>query len=192
MCGYHPQTKGLTDRFNDTKADKLSFYVSFEQINFDSLLPRLKFSHNIAVQATTKVSPFRLQYGVDSAATFDTIFFFISLSDIVSLAGATRRSQKCRKLPDAVIWNRKQRRGCVMTSIIGMLNTSTRNWFGSWFPQESQVVVKGSFVSTMVHTELYATWYMVQPVDAPKDRKDTSTELPNLSRFIPYMAPGST
>ncbi|GFV09227.1 retrovirus-related Pol polyprotein from transposon 17.6 [Trichonephila clavipes] len=36
---YHPQTNGLTERFNKTLADMLSMYVDVEQKNWDEILP---------------------------------------------------------------------------------------------------------------------------------------------------------
>ncbi|GFV20893.1 transposon Ty3-I Gag-Pol polyprotein [Trichonephila clavipes] len=34
---YHPQTNGLTERFNKTLADMLSMYVDVEQKNWDEI-----------------------------------------------------------------------------------------------------------------------------------------------------------
>ncbi|GFY77112.1 transposon Ty3-I Gag-Pol polyprotein [Trichonephila inaurata madagascariensis] len=50
MTGYHPQTNGLTERFNKTLADMLSMYVGMEQTNWDEILPFVLFAYNIAKQ----------------------------------------------------------------------------------------------------------------------------------------------
>lgn len=50
----------------------------------------------------------------------------------------------------------KQQRRCTMTSITGMSNTRTGNWFGSGFLYASKATVKSSFVSMLVHTVFYA------------------------------------
>ncbi|GFU28101.1 transposon Ty3-I Gag-Pol polyprotein [Trichonephila clavipes] len=50
---YHPQTNGLTERFNKTLADMLSMYVDVEQKNWDEILPFATFAYNTAKQETT-------------------------------------------------------------------------------------------------------------------------------------------
>ncbi|GFT86229.1 hypothetical protein TNCV_3257881 [Trichonephila clavipes] len=47
---YHPQTNGLTERFNKTLADILSMYVDVEQKNWDEILPFVTFAYNTAKQ----------------------------------------------------------------------------------------------------------------------------------------------
>ncbi|GFS82577.1 transposon Tf2-9 polyprotein [Trichonephila clavipes] len=41
---YHPQTNGLTERFNKTLSDMLSMYVDVEQKNWDEILPFVTFA----------------------------------------------------------------------------------------------------------------------------------------------------
>ncbi|GFV34755.1 retrovirus-related Pol polyprotein from transposon 17.6 [Trichonephila clavipes] len=50
---YHPQTNGLTERFNKTLSDMLSMYVDVEQKNWDEILPFVTFAYNTAKQETT-------------------------------------------------------------------------------------------------------------------------------------------
>ncbi|GFV35107.1 retrovirus-related Pol polyprotein from transposon 412 [Trichonephila clavipes] len=50
---YHPQTNGLTERFNKTLVDMLSMYVDVEQKNWDEILPFVTFAYNTAKQETT-------------------------------------------------------------------------------------------------------------------------------------------
>lgn len=71
---YHPQTNGLTERFNKTLADMLSMYVSVEQKNWDSILPFVTFAYNSAKQETTGFSPFFLLYGRNVETPLDVIF----------------------------------------------------------------------------------------------------------------------
>ncbi|GFY34049.1 transposon Tf2-8 polyprotein [Trichonephila clavipes] len=56
---YHPQTNGLTERFNKTLADMLSMYVDVEQKNWDEILPFVTFAYNTAKQETTDSSQSR-------------------------------------------------------------------------------------------------------------------------------------
>ncbi|GFU79377.1 transposon Ty3-I Gag-Pol polyprotein [Trichonephila clavipes] len=60
---YHPQTNGLTERFNKTLADMLSMYVDVEQKNWDEILPFVTFAYNTAKQETTGFTPFYLLHG---------------------------------------------------------------------------------------------------------------------------------
>ncbi|GFS58529.1 hypothetical protein TNCV_111471 [Trichonephila clavipes] len=53
---YHPQTNGLTERFNKTLADMLSMYVDVEQKNWDAFVT---FAYNTAKQETTDSSQSR-------------------------------------------------------------------------------------------------------------------------------------
>lgn len=73
---YHPQTNGLTERFNKTLADMLSMYVEVEQTNWDDILPFVTFAYNTAKQETTGFTPFFLIYGREAETTLDTVFPF--------------------------------------------------------------------------------------------------------------------
>ncbi|GBM46022.1 Retrovirus-related Pol polyprotein from transposon 412 [Araneus ventricosus] len=70
---YHPQTNGLTERFNKTLADMLSMYVDVEQRNWDTILPFVAFAYNSAKQDTTGFSPFFLIHGRDIETPLDVI-----------------------------------------------------------------------------------------------------------------------
>ncbi|GBO34796.1 Transposon Ty3-I Gag-Pol polyprotein [Araneus ventricosus] len=70
---YHPQTNGLTERFNKTLADMLSMYVDVEQRNWDTILPFVTFAYNSAKQDTTGFSPFFLVHGRDIVTPLDVI-----------------------------------------------------------------------------------------------------------------------
>ncbi|GBM53839.1 Retrovirus-related Pol polyprotein from transposon 297 [Araneus ventricosus] len=70
---YHPQTNGLTERFNKTLADMLSMYVDVEQRNWDTILPFVTFAYNSAKQDTTGFSPFFLVHGRDIETPLDVI-----------------------------------------------------------------------------------------------------------------------
>ncbi|GFV42694.1 transposon Ty3-I Gag-Pol polyprotein [Trichonephila clavipes] len=72
---YHPQTNGLTERFNKTLADMLSMYVDVEQKNWDEILPFVTFAYNTAKQETTGFTPFYLLHGREET-TLDTMLPF--------------------------------------------------------------------------------------------------------------------
>lgn len=71
---YHPQTNGLTERFNKTLADMLSMYVDVDQKNWDDILPFVTFAYNTAKQETTGFTPFFLIHGREAETTLDTMF----------------------------------------------------------------------------------------------------------------------
>lgn len=73
---YHPQTNGLTERFNKTLADMLSMYVDTEQKNWDEILPFVTFAYNTAKQETTGFTPFHLLHGREAETTMDTMLPF--------------------------------------------------------------------------------------------------------------------
>lgn len=70
---YHPQTNGLTERFNKTLADMLSMYVDQDHSNWDDALAGSTFAYNTAIQESTKASPFYLIYGRDPFAPMDRV-----------------------------------------------------------------------------------------------------------------------
>ena len=59
---YHPQTNGLTERFNATLCQILSFYVNENQTNWDEMLPIALMAYRTSVQETTSSTPFDLFY----------------------------------------------------------------------------------------------------------------------------------
>ncbi len=61
--GYHPQTNGLTERFNRTIAEILSLYVSSNQKDWDIILPLLLFAYRTSTHSSTNETPFYLLHG---------------------------------------------------------------------------------------------------------------------------------
>ena len=55
---FHPQTDGQTERMNRTLEQYLRNYISFEQRNWEELLPIAEFAINNYVSASTKFHPF--------------------------------------------------------------------------------------------------------------------------------------
>ena len=60
---YHPQTDGLTERFNQTLKQMLRKFVNDTGSDWDQWLPYLLFAYREVPQASTGFSPFELLYG---------------------------------------------------------------------------------------------------------------------------------
>ena len=61
---YHPQTQGLSERFNATLYDSLAMYVSQnDHRDWDNYLDLCLFAYRTGIQSSTLYSPFFLLYG---------------------------------------------------------------------------------------------------------------------------------
>ena len=57
---YHPQTNGLTERFNQTLQAALVKVVNDEQTDWDEHLPAILFAYRTSIQKATKMTPFEV------------------------------------------------------------------------------------------------------------------------------------
>lgn len=71
---YHPQTDGLTERFNKTVAQMLTAYVNENQTNWDQILPLVLLAYRTARQSSTRETPFFMTYGRDAFLPLNRIF----------------------------------------------------------------------------------------------------------------------
>lgn len=55
---YHPQTDGQTERTNQSLEGYLRIYTSYDQDNWDALLPIAEFIYNNTPHSTTGLTPF--------------------------------------------------------------------------------------------------------------------------------------
>lgn len=62
---YHPETDGLTERFNKTLCDMLSSYVNESGDDWDIWLPLVTSAYNSTSQESTLETPFFLMFGRD-------------------------------------------------------------------------------------------------------------------------------
>jgi len=60
---WRPQSQALAERFNKVMATFLTHYVSNDQENWPSLLPKLRMAYNSSVQSTLGCSPFFATFG---------------------------------------------------------------------------------------------------------------------------------
>lgn len=60
---FHPQTDGQTERMNRTLEQYLRHYVTYDQKNWEDLLPLAEFAYNSAKHSSTGLSPFETSQG---------------------------------------------------------------------------------------------------------------------------------
>ena len=60
---FHPQTNGITERFNRTIQDMLSKFVSVNQRDWDKYLPLLLLACRSSVPDSTKQTPYMMFFG---------------------------------------------------------------------------------------------------------------------------------
>ncbi|GFT47763.1 hypothetical protein TNCV_2501401 [Trichonephila clavipes] len=107
---YHPQTNGLTERFNKTLADMLSMYVDVEQKNWDEILPFVTFAYNTAKQETTGFTPFYLLHGREAETTLDTMLPFCPNDfDDNNITKIAARAEESRQLARVHTLSSRQR-----------------------------------------------------------------------------------
>ncbi len=56
--GYHPEANGQTEHANQTLEQYIHIYCSYQQDNWDLLLPIAEFAYNNAPNVSTGISPF--------------------------------------------------------------------------------------------------------------------------------------
>ncbi|GFY61470.1 transposon Ty3-I Gag-Pol polyprotein [Trichonephila inaurata madagascariensis] len=111
---YHPQTNGLTERFNKTLADMLSMYVDAEQKNWDEILPFVTFAYNTAKQETTGFTPLYLLHSREAETTLDTMLPFcpndLDDNNITKIAARAEESRQLARVHTLRAQDRDRRR----------------------------------------------------------------------------------
>ena len=77
---YHPQTNGLTERFNSTLCNSISTYVNRQQSDWDEFLSSVTFAYNTSKQASTNFDPFTLMFGRPPLLPFDAPKDIVTIS----------------------------------------------------------------------------------------------------------------
>jgi hypothetical protein len=67
--GYHPQADGQTEQTNQTLEQCIRMYCSYQQDDWDRLLPLAEFAYNNTPNASTGLSPFFANKGYHPAIT---------------------------------------------------------------------------------------------------------------------------
>ncbi|GFU01647.1 retrovirus-related Pol polyprotein from transposon 412 [Trichonephila clavipes] len=171
---YHPQTNGLTERFNKTLADMLSMYVDVEQKNWDEILPFVTFAYNTAKQETTGFTPFYLLHGREAETTLDTMLPFcpndFDDNNITKIAARAEESRQLARVHTLRAQDKDRRR------------YDSKHQMVSFAPGDLV------WVYTPVLRRLSAVTYAVQDFD-PASRKRKLREVVHVLRMKPYHDP---
>ncbi|GFW51256.1 retrovirus-related Pol polyprotein from transposon 412 [Trichonephila clavipes] len=165
---YHPQTNGLTERFNKTLADMLSMYVDVEQKNWDEILPFVTFAYNTAKQETTGFTPFYLLHGREAETTLDTMLPFcpndFDDNNITKIAARAEESRQLARVHTLRAQDKDRRR------------YDSKHQMVSYAPGD------------LVLSGLSAVTYEVQDFDSAS-RKRKLREVVHVLRMKPYHDP---
>jgi transposase InsO family protein len=70
---YHPQTNGLTERFNKSLTTMLTHFTNKKQSDWDTYIPYVLLAYRSAPHPLLKFSPFYVLYGREVRYPFDTL-----------------------------------------------------------------------------------------------------------------------
>jgi hypothetical protein len=89
---YHPETDGLTERFNRTLKTMLTNYNNETQSDWDEHLNKLAFAYNISTHSTTTVTPFELMFGRKAKLPIDIFYDSLKKDEQTSVDVGDRES----------------------------------------------------------------------------------------------------
>ncbi|GFW44986.1 retrovirus-related Pol polyprotein from transposon 17.6 [Trichonephila clavipes] len=190
---YHPQTNGLTERFNKTLADMLSMYVDVEQKNWDEILPFVTFAYNTAKQETTGFTPFYLLHGREAETTLDTMLPFcpndFDDNNITKIAARAEESRQLARVHTLRAQDKDRRR---YDSKHQMVSYAPGDLVWIYTPVRkvglSEKLLRRYFGPYQVLRRLSAVTYEVQDFD-PASRKRKLREVVHVLRMKPYHDP---
>jgi hypothetical protein len=91
---YHPQTNGLTERFNHTLCVMLTHYTNQNQDDWDEYLPYVLFAYRTTPHHTTKQTPFYMLYGRNVQYPFHSLIGSPPLDDLTMSIGTAEYVDK--------------------------------------------------------------------------------------------------
>ncbi|GFX04245.1 retrovirus-related Pol polyprotein from transposon 412 [Trichonephila clavipes] len=190
---YHPQTNGLTERFNKTLADMLSMYVDVEQKNWDEILPFVTFAYNTAKQETTGFTPFYLLHGHEAETTLDTMLPFCPNdyddNNITKIGARAKESRQLARVHTLRVQDKDRRR---YDSKHQMVSYAPGDLVWVYTPVRkvglSEKLLRRYFGPYQVLRRLSAVTYAVQDFD-PASRKRKLREVVHVLRMKPYHDP---
>lgn len=192
---YHPQTNGLTERFNRTLGDMLSMYIAADHTNWDAILPFVTYAYNTAPQSTTGFSPFFLLYGRHPSHTIDTILpYKPDTFEYTPISATARHAEECRDLARTFTTNEQERQ----RSIRGDTTTSAPTFFPGalvWLAVpttatglSSKLLPKYEGPYRVVERTSPVN-YLIEPVEPSSDMRRRGRDIVNVERLKIYHDP---
>src|SRR5207302_5728796 len=80
---FYPQTDGQTERTNQVLEQVLRNYTTYEQDNWDELLPFAEFAYNNSANTSTGFSPFKILFNQE-VNTWSTIIHTTNNSEVTT------------------------------------------------------------------------------------------------------------
>ncbi|UYV68342.1 K02A2.6-like [Cordylochernes scorpioides] len=182
---YHPQTNGLTERFNKTLGDMLSMYTGF--------LPYVTFAYNTAKQEATGYTPFFLVHAREAETYIDAVLPYLPdeisndyVGELVTRAEEARQLSRSRLLQsqakDRRLYDQKHTPVYYQKDDLVWVFTPIRK------VGLSEKLLKRYFGPYKVTKKLSEVTYEVEPVD-PSPRSRKSKDIVHVIRMKPYLDP---
>lgn len=190
---YHPQTNGLTERFNRTLSDMLSMYVSQDHDNWDRILPFITFAYNTATQDTTHYSPFILTYNREVSCTMDTILRYRpDVTEHTTFAEDMNRAEECRQLARFRTSEHQNHEKHRYDDHHRSVTYNNGDLVWVWMPMKqpglSSKLLRKYHGPYKVLESTSPVNYKVEPVPPPSDRRRHHREIVHVSRMKPYFS----
>ncbi|UYV77154.1 hypothetical protein LAZ67_14003459 [Cordylochernes scorpioides] len=190
---YHPQTNGLTERFNKTLGDMLSMYTGVEQKDWDQVLPYVTFAYNTAKQEATGYTPFFLVHAREAETYIDAVLPYLPdeisndyVGELVTRAEEARQLSRSRLLQsqakDCRLYDQKHTPVYYQKNDLVWVFTPIRK------VGLSEKLLKRYFGPYKVTKKLSEVTYEVEPVD-PSPRSRKAKDIVHVIRMKPYLDP---
>lgn len=191
---YHPQTNGMTERFNRTLGDMLSMYVSDDHTNWDRILPFVTYAYNSAIQSTTGFSPFFLLYGREPSSFLDTILLYRpDPSETTTLAEAATYAEECRQLARSLTTHdqARQKHSHDRNLSASSYSPGTIVWLRvpSSAPGLSAKLVPKYDGPYRVLRQTSPVNYVIEPLQPPTEQRRRGRETVHVDRLKPHYDP---
>lgn len=191
---YHPQTNGLTERFNRTLGDMLSMYIASDQSNWDVVLPFVTYAYNTATQSTTGFSPFFLLYGREPCTTLDTILpYRPDVSEFSPVSEMAQYAEDCRQLArsftsdnQALQKDRHDRNLVEQAFAVGSLVWLRIPFHSPGLTPKFAPKYQGPYRVTEC---LSSVTYVIEPINPTSDKRCLGRQVVHVSRLKPYHDP---
>lgn len=191
---YHPQTNGMTERFNRTLGDMLAMYVASDQSRWDHVLPFVTYAYNTATQTTTGFSPFFLLYGREPTCTLDTILpYSPDTTESTTISEAASHAEECRKLARMFTSEDQQRQKHHRDISAAPVSYAPGSLVWLWVPAPtpglSPKLASKYHGPYRVIKQTSPVNFSVEPLEPPSDKRRRGREIVHVDRLKPYYDP---